>query len=176
MAENHSRPAGWVPNPPPTVDPTILTTQAAREQAEQLRREMQSLDDVLRALITGNRQEYETRYATIAQQFVDIERRRVEYKADALHDVEVALSSMKEAVAKSEASVKESLIELRGRIERNEVDTRLRFERVEGLIRTESRPGQDLSSIRTAMRSDITTVAVVLGVVVSIVIYLLSRT
>lgn len=102
--------------PPPSTDPTELTTAA-------LLREIQGLKEQMETFVRGENKLTEERFASVKTHMDLIERQRVEQKLDTKQAVDAALAAAKEAVkeqttaseraiAKSEMATNEQLKQL----------------------------------------------------------------
>lgn len=89
-------------NPPPTVDPTVLTTQA-------LTREITAVREVIEQKITALSDVQKEKFRAVAQQFTLIERGRKEQKEDTKAAVGAALSAAKEAVKEQTTASEKSI-------------------------------------------------------------------
>lgn len=114
-------------NPPPTIDPTTLTTEALQREIlalrELLTQRIATLKELLEEKIMGAKAVREQELTAVRAMFKLIENQRVEQKKDTKDAVDAALSAAKEAVKeqttaseartdKSEASMTKSIEQL----------------------------------------------------------------
>jgi hypothetical protein len=107
MTDKDPRELGY-PIPPPTVDPTVLTTQQLTQRIDALKEllteKIDHTKDVLEQRADRNQSICATSFVTIEKQLAAIEAWRVEQKADTTKQVDRALESAEKAVAKSETT------------------------------------------------------------------------
>jgi hypothetical protein len=84
---------GWVPSP----DPTLLTT-------ENLRREVNTLREILEAKMDGLRELHEEKFSSIDVRFSERDTRTEQTSRDSKLAVDAALQAAEKAVSKSEVS------------------------------------------------------------------------
>lgn len=96
------RQLGEAPNPPPTIDPTVLTTQA-------LTREIAAVRELIEQKISSTTQITGKEFEKVETQFQLIERQRVEQKSDTEKAVQAALSAAKEAVKEQTTASEKSI-------------------------------------------------------------------
>jgi len=101
MADEYSNP-GDQGDVFPRPDPTVLTTEA-------LRRDIGALERLLKQEIRGHVDLCKTKFNDIEEQFNRLEQLRREQKQDTKEAVDAALSSQREAVAKTEVSTTEQI-------------------------------------------------------------------
>jgi chromosome segregation ATPase len=96
------------PIPPPTVDPTVLTTQQLTQRMDALKEllteKIEHAQDVLEQRADRNQSVCATNFVTIERQLGAIEAWRVEQKRDMNTAVDRALESAEKAVSKSETN------------------------------------------------------------------------
>lgn len=106
MADDERKPvyreAGQAPNPPPTIDPTTLTTQALTREIAGVR---ELIENKISSLDAVTNKEFEK----VETQFQLIERQRVEQKSDTEKAVQAALSAAKEAVKEQTTASEKSI-------------------------------------------------------------------
>ncbi len=112
--------------PPPSVDPTALTTQA-------LLREIASLKELLTALMEGHSELDKERFREIEERFVLIERQRIEQKKDTTTAIDAALAAQKETTVGIGSKV-EDVKERVGRIESARSEQRASVGSVVGIV------------------------------------------
>lgn len=90
-------------NPPPTIDPTKLTT-------EQLHREISAAMELLEAKIDRLEEVRDVKFDGVDREFANIEKHRVEQKVDTKAAVDAALAAAKEAIKEQTAAQEKSII------------------------------------------------------------------